>query len=467
MAKKFYITTAIDYTNDVIHIGHSYQKVLADVLARYHRLLGEEVFFLTGTDEHGQKVEKSAKESGLPPKKFVDKIVKEDKKEWQSLNLSYNRFIRTTDPDHVKFAQKIYLKSKSKGDIYKAKYEGLYCEGCEGYLSKHDLVNNHCPFHPHLKLVKLKEENYFFRLSKYQNFLEKLIEKNKNFVVPGGKRKEILSFVKKGLKDFAVSRPGVSWGIPVPDDPSHTIYVWFDALINYLTYGVEEKCWPADVHVLGKDNLRFHAVYWPAMLKSAGYPLTKTILVHDFLSFNGQKISKSLGNIIRPSELVKEFGTDTVRYFFLRFGPLRNDVDFTLEKIKEVYNADLANGLGNLAARVAKLCEKANFTPSHHDDTYHHSKFKKFHKLMLEYKVNEALEFIWEKISKVDKYINDNQPWLLKGERLNEILSFLVKEIREIAFLLTPFMPETSQKIRQQFSGPKIKSQKPLFPRLC
>jgi len=466
MAKKFYITTAIDYTNDVVHIGHSYQKILADALARYHRLLEEEVFFLTGTDEHGQKVEKSARGSGLPPKKFVDKIVSADKKEWQSLNLSYNRFIRTTDPDHVKFAQKIYIKSRSKGDIYKAKYEGLYCEGCEGYLSKHDLVNNHCPFHPHLKLVKLKEENYFFRLSKYQNFLEKLIEKNKNFVVPEGKRKEILSFVKKGLKDFAVSRPGVSWGIPVPDDPSHTIYVWFDALINYLTYGVEEKCWPADVHVLGKDNLRFHAVYWPAMLKSADYPLPKTILVHDFLSFNGQKISKSLGNIIRPSELVKEFGTDTVRYFFLRFGPLRNDVDFTLEKIKEVYNADLANGLGNLVARVAKLCEKVNFIPLNHDDTYHHIKFKKFHKLMLEYKVNEALEFVWEKIAKADKYINDTQPWLLEGEKLKKILNFLVKEIREIALLLTPFMPETSEKIRQQFSGPKIKSQKPLFPRI-
>jgi methionyl-tRNA synthetase len=466
MTKKFYITTAIDYTNDVIHIGHSYQKILADALARYHCLLGKKVFFLTGTDEHGQKVEKSAKESGLLPKKFVDKIVKEDKKEWQSLNLSYNRFIRTTDPDHIKFAQKIYLKSKSKGDIYKAKYEGLYCEGCEGYLSKRDLVNNRCPFHPHLELAKLKEENYFFRLSKYQNFLENLLEKNKNFVIPEGKRKEILSFVKKGLKDFAVSRPGISWGIPVPDDPSHTIYVWFDALINYLTYGVEEKCWPADVHVLGKDNLRFHAVYWPAMLKSAGYPLPKTILVHDFLSFNGQKISKSLGNIIRPSELVKKFGTDAVRYFFLRFGPLRNDIDFTLEKIKEVYNADLANGLGNLVARVAKLCEKANFTPPCYDDTYHHSKFKKFHKLMLEYKVNEALEFVWEKISKADKYINNHQPWLLKGEKLNKTLNYLVKEIREVALLLAPFMPETSKKIRQQFSGPKIKSQKPLFPRI-
>ncbi|MGB9706604.1 MAG: methionine--tRNA ligase [Microgenomates group bacterium] len=466
MAKKFYITTAIDYTNDVVHVGHSYQKILADALARYHRLLEERVFFLTGTDEHGQKVEKSAKESGLPPKKFVDKIVKADKKEWKSLNLSYNRFIRTTDKDHIKFAQEIYLKSKASGDIYKAKYKGFYCEGCEGYISKHDLINGHCPFHPNLEPLKIEEENYFFRLSKYQKFLEELLEKNKKLVIPEGKRKEALSFVKRGLKDFAVSRPGVSWGIPVPDDPSHTIYVWFDALINYLTYGVEENCWPADVHVLGKDNLRFHAIYWPAMLKSAGYPLPKTILVHDFLTFNGQKISKSLGNVIRPSELVKKFGTDAVRYFFLRFGPLQNDIDFTLEKIKEAYNADLANGLGNLVARIAKLCEKANFKAPYCDDTYHHSRFKKFHKLMLEYKINEALEFVWQKISQADKYINTSQPWLLKGEKLNRVLGHLVKEIREIAILLKPFLPETAEKIAKQFSHLKIKSAKPLFPRI-
>src|SRR3989344_2244564 len=306
--KKFYITTAIDYTNDVIHIGHSYQKILADSIARYHRLLGDETYFLIGTDEHGQKVEKSAIEKRIEPKKFVDEIAKEDKAEWDALNISYDRFIRTTDEDHVKFAQEFYLKAKANGDIYLGKYEGLYCEGCEAYYEESQLVDGECPFHPNKELIKISEENYFFRLSKYQKFLEEYVESNKDFVIPEVKRKEILNFIKSGLRDFSVSRKGVDWGIPVPDDPEHTIYVWFDALINYLTFGVQKNCWPADVHVLGKDNQRFHAIFWPAMLKSAGYELPKTILVHDFFSLNGQKISKSLGNVIRPSELVAKFG---------------------------------------------------------------------------------------------------------------------------------------------------------------
>lgn len=464
--KKFFITTAIDYTNDVIHIGHSYQKILADALARYHRLLGEKVFFLTGTDEHGQKVEEAAKNAGLPPKKFVDLIVEQNKKEWQALNLSYNRFIRTTDKDHIEFAQKVYLKAKKNGDIYKGKYEGFYCQGCEGYLSQHELKNGRCPFHPQKELLRLTEENYFFRLSRYQKFLEETIKKDKLLIIPKGKKEETLSFIRQGLKDFAVSRPSVSWGIPVPDDPSHTIYVWFDALINYLTYGVEENCWPADVHVLGKDNLRFHAIYWPAMLKSAGYPLPKTILVHDFISLEGQKISKSLGNIIRPSQLVEQFGTDAIRYFFLRFGPLTNDVDFSLAKIKDAYNADLANGLGNLISRVSRLAEKSAISFAIFEPPSLPSQFKKFHQLMINYQVNDALNFIWGKISQVDKKINEKKPWKLAGNQLEEVLNQLIKEIREIAFLLSPFLPQTSEKILQQFKGPKIKSEGPLFPRI-
>ncbi|MGB9911533.1 MAG: methionine--tRNA ligase [Microgenomates group bacterium] len=464
--RKFFITTAIDYTNDVIHIGHSYQKILADALARYHRLLKEKVFFLTGTDEHGQKVEGAARAAGLPPKKFVDQIVVQNKKEWRALNLSYTRFIRTTDKDHVKFAQEVYLKAKANGDIYKGKYEGFYCQSCESYLSSHELKDGHCPFHPQKELLKLTEENYFFRLSRYQKFLEEVIKTDKLLILPLSKKKETLSFISQGLKDFAVSRPGVSWGIPVPDDPSHTIYVWFDALINYLTYGVKEKCWPADVHVLGKDNLRFHAIYWPAMLKSAGYPLPKTILVHDFISLEGQKISKSLGNVIRPSQLVNQFGTDAVRYFFLRFGPLNNDVDFSLEKIKEAYNADLANGLGNLVSRVARLAEKEKISFPRFKAIYFPSQFKKFHQLMINYQVNEALNFIWEKIASLDKKINDQKPWQLKGKQLKKVLWELVREIREIGLLLTPFLPKTSEKILRQFKGPKIKTEKPLFPRI-
>lgn len=462
MDKKFYITTAIDYTNDVVHIGHSYQKIIADTLARYHRLVGDKTFFLTGTDEHGQKVEKSAKEAGIEPKTFVDKIAAADQAEWDSLNISYDRFIRTTDEDHIKFAQEFYLKSKAAGDIYLGKYDGLYCEGCEGYLNESDLIEGKCLFHPQREPLRIAEENYFFRLSKYQKFLEELIEKNPNFVVPESKRKEALGFIKQGLKDFAISRPSIKWGIPIPDDPQQTIYVWFDALINYLTYGVEENCWPADIHVLGKDNLRFHAIYWPAMLKSAGYELPKTILVHDFISINGQKISKSLGNVIRPSELVKQFGVDAVRYFFLRYGPLQNDIDFTLDKLKEVYNANLANGLGNLIARVAKLCENSAFDFQETKlifDPYWQKHIEAYH-------FNETLERIWEYVNENNKKINESKWWELKGSELQRVLQSGVDSIRKIAFHLQPFMPETAEKILEQFKGPKIKAEKPLFPRL-
>jgi len=461
--KKFFITTAIDYTNDVIHIGHSYQKILADSIARYHRLSGEETYFLTGTDEHGQKVEKSAKEKGLDPKKFVDEIAEKDKKEWDLLNISYDRFIRTTDKDHIKFAQEFYLKAKANGDIYLGKYEGLYCEGCEAYYEKTQLTKGKCPFHPDRKLLKISEENYFFRLSRYQNFLESYIKNHKEFIIPKTKRKEILSFIKRGLKDFSVSRQSVTWGIPVPDDPKHTIYVWFDALINYLTFGAEKNCWPADVHVIGKDNQRFHAIYWPAMLKSAGYELPKTILIHDFISLNGQKISKSLGNVIRPSELIKIFGVDGVRYYFLRFGPIISDVDISQEKIKSVYNADLANGLGNLVARVAGLFEKSNFKVSKSKKLT----FSKAVKNSIEnYRPDQALSFIFSQIKKADVFINKRGVWNLSGEQKKAALANLVNSVRQIAFDLKPFLPETAEKIERQFKGPNIKSEKPLFPRL-
>lgn len=468
MSKKFYITTAIDYTNDVVHIGHSYQKILADALARYHRLIEDETFFLTGTDEHGQKVENSAKEKGLKPKKFVDQIVKKDREQWKSLKISYDRFIRTTDPDHVKFAQEVYLKAKKNGDIYLSKYEGLYCEGCEAYLTESELIDGKCPFHPNLEPKKLSEENYFFALSKYQEFLEELIENNPKFVQPEAKRKEVLSFIKQGLEDFSVSRKNVSWGIPVPDDPKHTIYVWFDALINYLTYGVEENCWPADVHVLGKDNQRFHAIYWPAMLKSAGYPLPKTILVHDFISLNGQKISKSLGNVIEPSELVKQFGVDGVRYFFLRYGPLRNDIDISIDKIKEVYNSDLANGLGNLVARVAKLAETCNKEFNTTDWNYKDIELQEIRKELEHNNPDLALNIIWGLISDTDQRLQDSKPWLLDKDNKHRALADLhiVDTVKKIGVALEPFLPETAKKIEEQFAKPKIKSQKPLFPRL-
>lgn len=462
MAKKYYVTTAIDYTNDVIHIGHAYQKLLADVLARYHRQIGDKTYFLTGTDEHGQKVEKSAKEKGIEPKAFVDKIAEEDKKQWDKLDISYSRFMRTTDEDHIKFSQEFYLKAKANGDIYKAKYEGYYCEGCESFKEASELIDEKCEFHPTKEIQKIIEENYFFALSKYQKFLLDHIKKHPEFVWPDSKRGEIVSFIKSGLKDFSISRQNVTWGIPVPDDPTHTIYVWFDALINYLTYGDKEKCWPADVHVLGKDNQRFHAIYWPAMLKSAGYELPKTILVHDFISLNGQKVSKSLGNVILPSELVEKFGVDGVRYYFLRYGPLTNDIDITLEKIMNVYNADLANGLGNLVSRVAKLCEKSNFGFTSKETKLYPEVVESIE----EFRFDNALKFIWSKVALVDQEINKTEPWKLEGTKLQTELQKYLDEIAEIALNLKPFLPETTLKIAKVFGGIKIKMAEPLFPRL-
>jgi len=463
MEKKFFVTTAIDYANDVIHIGHSYQKLLADVLARYHRLRGDQTFFLTGSDEHGQKVEKSALRQGKEPQIFVDEIITQNKKEWQALNLSYDRFIRTTDPDHIKVVQEFYLKAKKNGDIYPGLYEGFYCEGCETYLNENELQEGKCPLHPFLTPKKIKENNYFFRLSRYQKFLENYLEKHPDFVWPESKRNEALSLIKSGLKDFSVSRQGTSWGIPVPDDPSQTIYVWFDALINYYTFGSEKKCWPADVHILGKDNLKFHAVYWPAMLKSAGLSLPKTILVHHFISLNGQKISKSLGNVIRPSELTTEFGPDAVRYYFLRYGPLNNDVDISQEKLKDVYNADLANGLGNLIARVARLTEIGQLEENPKKEKPHLD--RKISEYLDSFRVDLALEYLWGKIAKLDLFINKNKLWSETKDKKSELL-FLTKEIKGIAFNLSIFLPETAEKIEKQFNQTPIKPQKPLFPRL-
>lgn len=462
MDKKFYVTTAIDYTNDIIHIGHAYQKIISDVLARYHRLIGDKTFFLTGTDEHGQKVEKSAKEKGINPKEFVDKIAAEDKKQWDGLNISYDRFIRTTDEDHVKFAQEFYLKAKANGDIYKKKYEGLYCEGCESFKEMPELVDGKCEFHPNKELQTVSEENYFFALSKYQGFLEELLENNPSFVQPETKRKEILFFIKSGLNDFSISRQNVSWGIPVPDDPNHTIYVWFDALINYLTYGEEEKCWPADIHVLGKDNQRFHAIYWPAMLKSAGYELPKTILVHDFISLNGQKVSKSLGNVILPSDLTEKYGVDGTRYYFLRFGPLNNDVDITLDKITEVYNADLANGLGNLVARVGKLAELQNRPGQPKPSTF---SLNSIETNLTHFQFGQALDDIWTNIRTVDGIISEVKLWENTSEK-TDVLDSVIYKILAIAYDLQPFLPETAKKVLDQFSNSKIKTIDPLFPRL-
>lgn len=469
---KFYITTAIDYVNDTIHIGHAFQKIAADVLARYWRIkIGDEnVFFLTGTDEFGQKAEKAAKLEGIPEKDYVKKIALEDKKQQDSLKISYDRFIETTDEDHVKVAQEIWRKVNDAGDIYKGNYSGLYCEGCEAYYTENDLVNEKCPVHPNLEIKKITEENYFFRWEKYKEFLIEHIQSHPDFIYPKHRANEMLEFAKN-IKDIPISRTNFKWGIPVPNDPTQVIYVWFDALINYLT-GVGylenkklfEKFWPADVHILGKDNLRWHALLWPAMLHSAGIELPKTIIVNGFLNINGQKISKSLGNVIRPTDWVEKYGADAVRYYLLRYTALTEDGDVSEEKLIQAYNSDLANDLGNLVSRVAKLCETSGFEFPNRA-TYPETS-KTVQKEIEQYELNNALRTIWAHIDAANYSINENKPWKKKGEDLRKSLTAIISFVDSLIPDLKIFLPVTAGKIEKQFGGPKITSSEPLFPRI-
>ena len=476
MNNKFYITTAIDYVNDVIHVGHIYQKVLADVLARYYRLKieNDNVFFLTGTDEYGQKAEKAAQDAGISTKEFVDKIAQADQKEQDALNVSYDRFIRTTDEDHARVAQEIWNRVEASGDIYLGDFTGLYCTGCEAYYTKEDLIKGECPYHPILKIKTITEKNFFFRWSKYQDFLIKHLESHPDFVTPSGRLQEVLNFAKSGIRDIPISRTSFHWGVPVPNQPDHIMYVWFDALTNYLT-GVGfldnprlfTKFWPADIHILGKDNVRWHALLWPAMLKSAGLELPKTILVNGFLNLNGQKISKSTGNIIRSTDLVAQYSVDAIRYYLLRYTGITEDSDISLDKLKTAYNSDLANGLGNLVARVSKLCEQNNINATPGSNVW----CTGLTETVENFQFNKALEIIWGLIAECDKKINDEKPWELNGDTLIIALKDYIRRIQAIAYNLQPFLPETSEKISKQFtpieSGftGEIRSAPPLFPR--
>lgn len=463
--KRFYITTAIDYVNDVIHIGHAYQKVIADVLARFHRLLGEEVFFLTGSDEHGAKAEEAARLAGKSVNRFVDEVVLGNKEQLASLNVGFDRYIRTTDEDHIKQVTDFYLRVKKNGDIYKAKFSGFYCSGCEEYKTEADLVDGHCPFHPNLVIKKLTEENYFFAWSKYGDFLKDYLESHPDFVQPAGRAREMLAFLNQGLNDISISRQNVSWGIPVPNDPAQTLYVWFDALINYLT-GAPEGFWPADVHLLGKDNLRWHALLWPAMLKSAGFPLPKTVYAHGFLTINGQKISKSLGNIIRPKDLVSEFGSDGARYLLISAKTLAGDGDISWEKLTKKYNADLANGLGNLVARLSKLCQLSGASFGNKLPEPASALSEDFERRMTSFRILSALNYIWEEVRLVDQALNKTQPWRIKNKNeQKKVLSGLVDRLLKISVLLEPFLPQTSQVIAETFTKEKIIPPKTLFIR--
>lgn len=470
--KKFYLTTAIPYVNAAPHIGFALETVQSDVAARYHRLLGADVYFSSGSDENSLKNVQAAEAEGLPTQELVDKYAKKFLDLKSALNLSYDVFNRTATEAHFKGAQKFWESCK-KGDIYKKTYTGLYCVGCEEFYTEDALIDGKCPEHKTTP-EKVSEENYFFKLTNYRKQLEELIESDKLKIIPETRKNEILSFIKSGLKDFSISRSkerAKGWGVPVPGNDSQVMYVWFDALVTYLTalgYGTDEelfnKYWTKDsqkVHVIGKGIIRFHAVYWIAMLLSAGLPIPNIEFVHGYITVNGQKISKSLGNTIDPFELVEKYGADAVRYYLLREIPAYGDGDFSESKFKELYNADLANGLGNLVARVAKLCEQNKIETTLGSNVW----CADLEKYMGEFKFNEAIAVIWQLITEADKKVNQEKPWELKGEKLKKVLEDLVKRIQAIGFNLQPFLPETSAKILNQFSG-KIKSEKPLFPRI-
>lgn len=476
MPEKFYITTAIPYTNGEPHIGHFLEFIQADVIARYKRLLGKEVFFLTGTDEHGIKIAETAQKLNREPKAFVDEISSHFRSATDALNISYSDFIRTTDQQkHWPSVRKLWELMVENGDIYKGHYQGRYCVGCEKYVTDSDLENGLCPLHQKPP-EELDEDNYFFRLSKYQDQLKRIITDGELKIVPEFRRSEILSFIDQGLVDVSFSRPKekLQWGIPVPGDDSQVIYVWADALTNYLSgvgffeAGVVfQRFWPPDLQIVGKDIWRFHALYWPAMLFSARLPLPKTLLIHGFLTVNGQKISKSLGNTISPIEIMQKFevSSDAVRYFFLREVSPFEDGDYSDEKFLSRYNGDLANGIGNLLARVVKLGvlygKEILLTENVFQERIAKT-WEQYHSLLGEFRFNDALALVNQLVSEGDGYINEQKPWeLLKNQpqtvdneqqkRFEKIISSLVMLLGNISWLLNPFMPQTSEKILLTF----------------
>jgi len=497
--KNFFISTAIDYVNASPHLGHALEKIQADVVARYRRFLGENVFFLSGTDENSLKNVQAAREEKIPVRELVDKNAKKFYGLKKALNLTFDDFVRTTEKRHLEGAQKLW--GACKADIFKKSYKGLYCVGCEEFYKENELENGLCPEHK-TKPELVAEENYFFRLSKYQDKLKDIIEGGELEIIPQTRKNEILNFINSGLEDICISRSSEraqGWGIDVPGDPSQKIWVWFDALANYLTalgYAKNgkkfQKFWQKNknkLHVIGKGISRFHAVYWPAILLSANLSLPEKIFIHGYLTFSGQKMSKSLGNVVDPFELVKKYGRDPVRYFLLREIPPTEDGDFTYEKFEKRYNADLSKGIGNLVARVITMAKnsKSRFLiskprrktfsflrgrqiPNPIFKTIIDKTWKNYQKFLDEFKFNEALISIWKLISFCDKYIEKERPWE-KSKGQKEAIGNLLSAIKEIAKLSGPFLPETSEKILKQLtlrqgSGQETKKSKPLFPRI-
>ena len=505
---KFYITTAIAYTSRKPHIGNSYEIVLTDAIARYKRMQGYDVFFLTGTDEHGQKIEEYAKAAGVTPKAYVDKVAGEIRAICDALHTTYDKFIRTTDDYHEKAVQKIFKKLYDQGDIYKGEYEGLYCTPCESFWTESQLDENGCCPDCHRPVKKAKEEAYFLRLSKYQKQLEDFIESHEDFIYPEARKKEMLNnFIKPGLQDLCVSRTSFKWGVPVSFDESHVIYVWIDALSNYITalgYDPDEpgalykKYWPADVHIIGKDIVRFHTIYWPIMLMALGEPLPKQVYGHPWLLFGEDKMSKSRGNVIYADDLIKVFGVDAVRYYLLAEMPHAQDGSITYETLIERYNTDLANTIGNLVNRTVAMQQKyfdgvvqAPTEPGAFDDDIRAlalDTVKQVDRCFNEYKIADSTACVLTLARRLNKYIDETMPWALakdeeKRARLGTVLYNLLEGIRYLGVLLSPYMPDTADAIFAQLgtdvrdydslkafgglqAGTKVGTPTPLFSRI-
>jgi methionyl-tRNA synthetase len=447
MTKKFYVTTPIYYPNDIPHIGHAYTTIVADVLARWNKLLGKDVFFLTGTDDHGKKIADVAKSKGLSPKEFTDKLIPEFKQAWKKLNINYTKFIRTTDKDHEQVVKEVLQKCYDNGDIYLGEYEGLYCTGCEAYYTEKDLENNLCPIHKK-KVEVIKETSYFFKLSKYQNKLLELYKKNPEFISPDNRKQEIINRVKEGLRDLSISRTSFDWGIPLPFDKKHVCYVWFDALFNYYSGVKGKNYWPPNIHLIGKDILWFHSVYWPAFLISAKIKLPEKIFAHGWWTFDNEKISKSRGRVLNIDELISIAGVDSARYFLCRATPFGDDGDFSEKTLIERHNNELANKLGNLISRVSTLAEKYGLEKTR-NSLIKKLKLKKIEKHFENYELDKALNEIFAFIDICNEYTQNKKPWETKDKK---ILYELADSIKIFSILLFPFIPETCEKIANTFN---------------
>ncbi|KKP80369.1 MAG: methionine--tRNA ligase [Candidatus Moranbacteria bacterium RIFOXYA12_FULL_35_19] len=475
MNNKFYITTTLPYINANPHIGYAREIIEADVLARFHRGKGDDVFFNTGVDEHGQKIYEKAKELESDPQKYCDEMAAKFDDLKEALNLSYDNFIRTTDASHVLAVQEFWKRCEKNGDIYKKNYKVKYCVGCELEKTDSELVDGKCPDHPNMELEIIEEENYFFRYSAFQEKLTELYKNNSAFVLPEKRFNEVKAFLERGLQDFSISRlkDKMPWGVPVPDDENQVIYVWFDALVNYISaIGWPEKTenfekwWPA-VQLCGKDNLRPQSAMWQAMLLAANLPPSAQIFVNGFITVNSQKMSKSLDNVISPYEMVEKFGIDGTRYLLLAGPNFGEDFDITWEKLIEKYNADLANGLGNLVSRVIKLAEGVKDKPKVRPLETKGRIFGEFSKLVEKLELGQSLEYIWKIIDEDNKFIGDNKPWELvktNQEKFEEVMQKLLEDLNLISELLISFMPETSQKIKKALETKKL--EEVLFQRI-